>query len=139
MTPSQKTKAIEDIYKKRKGKPKAFEKKYVVMKKFMGGKIKKGMKEKGKRLHLVDPRMRKDARSNPAMLMGGRRPAHGAGGGKRKGGGGKGKPRGGGGGKSKSNSKSSNGSGGKSKSSGGKSKSSGGSGGKGKSSGKGKK
>lgn len=59
MTAGQKTKAIEGLYKELKGRPK-LEKKYVVMRSFMKGKVNRGQKEKGKKVKAVDPRMKKD-------------------------------------------------------------------------------
>eukprot|EP01114_Cavostelium_apophysatum_P005718 TRINITY_DN1688_c0_g1_i3.p1 TRINITY_DN1688_c0_g1~~TRINITY_DN1688_c0_g1_i3.p1 ORF type:complete len:562 (-),score=279.75 TRINITY_DN1688_c0_g1_i3:69-1754(-) len=59
MTPSQKTKAIEELYKKKKKKDK-WEKKYVPMRKHLKGKLPTGSKEKGKKTVMVDSRMKKD-------------------------------------------------------------------------------
>jgi len=63
MTTGQKAKALEQLYKKQK-KPKPKEKQYVVSRKFQKGKNMDGVqRQKGKRIHLVDSRLKKDNRN----------------------------------------------------------------------------
>jgi len=71
LTPAEKNKQIERLYKKEKKKPRAKEKAYVVTKKSQKGKPQlAGLKQKGKRLKVVDPRMKKDHLKNKANTKG---------------------------------------------------------------------